>query len=178
MLLRILSIFILPLLFNACGSMGWQSLKLDNISYNDLFHLTAHVIDSEGFVLDIIDPNEGSIVSGWEYNKILDIGRFPIRRKVEAIIDSLEERSYQLNLRIEQEALWKNYGVMDLEHKEGWEFYDYDKETTQNILTKIKLILEDFEPSKEFYDRWKRKDDFEKDVPEILKPETIDEIGG
>ena len=160
---------LVPLLLTGGCKLGWQYLEVENVSYRDLFVLTSHVIDSEGFVLDEQNTNTGSITTRWNYGKLIDVGRFPIRRRAEAQIDPLEEGKYQLKLRIPQQALWENYGVVNPETAKGWELYGDDKETTHSILTRIKLMVQDFEPSEDFLDRMKRIDKLRDTTPEVLK---------
>jgi len=170
MLLRAPTLLLLASLSGACG-MGTQRLKVDNVSYQDLFRLTAHVIDSEGFMLDEIDANEGLITTRWDYDKLVDVGRFPIRRRAEARIDPAGEGVYEVELSIEQEALRQGFGLSNPEKASGWESYGYDKQTTRDILTRIKLFVRDFKPSDEFYDRYKKKQDLKKTVPDVLDSE-------
>jgi len=71
-------------------------------------------------------------------------------------------------MRIEQEALYEQPGVMDVENQDGWEYYGYDKKNTRMNLTRIRLFVQEFEPSDDFYDRYKRKELQKEDVPDIL----------
>lgn len=176
MLLR--SLFLLHIaLLTGCG-MGTQSLRVEEVTYQDLFRLTAHVIDTEGFVLQELNSDEGVIITKWDYNKLLDVGRFPLRRRAEAQIDPYGDGAYVIHLEIEQEALRRGYGVSEPEKSTDWESYGYDKQTTRAILTRIKLITRDFEPSQEFYNRYKKKEDLEKSVPDVLDSDDPEPIGG
>lgn len=160
-------IALLLLLTCAC-SRGWQQLKVDDISYGDLFRLTSHVIDSDGFVIEDANTHTGSIRTKWNYGTFADVGRFPIRRRAEAQIDPVGERTFMVHLRIKQEALWEGYGAVDLEKQKGWEAYGFDKRSTQLNLAYIRLFVEEFEPSDDFYERYKRKDLLKEKVPDIL----------
>ena len=142
---------------------------MKDIQYGDLFNLAAHVIDSEGFVLNDVNPGEGYISTRWDYKKLVDVGRFPIRRKVDCHIDPDGQKEYEVRIRIDQEALWKSYLVNEPELSDDWESYGTDKETAQEILSRIKLLTMEFKPSDEFYKRWERKDRYEEKVPDVLK---------
>lgn len=168
MFFRLLAYLFLPVMVASCAG-EYQYLTVKEIQYSDLFNLTAHVIDRQGFALEEMNPSEGYIESYWDYEKLVDVGRFPIRRKVECQIDPDGESTYKIKLRITQEALWESYMVNEPEHRKNWETYGVDKETARNILTRINLMVKDFEPSDEFYDRWRRKEEFKKGVPDVLK---------
>ena len=165
---------LLPVTLLSACSYGTQSLRVEEISYQDLFRLTAHIIDSEGFVLEDLDSNEGLITTKWDYDKVLDIGRFPIRRRAEARIDPAGDGAYVIHLTIDQEALRMGYGVSEPEKATGWDSYGYDKAATRDILTRIKLLTRDFEPSDDFYDAYRKKEDLKKAVPEVLDSAEIE----
>ena len=76
-----------------------------------------------------------------------------------------------VSLRTYQEVLWKSFAVMEPQTQEGWEDYGYDWNCTRMLLTRIKLFVKDFEPSEEFYDRYKRLDKQDVHVPEVLELE-------
>jgi hypothetical protein len=162
----------LLLLLPCACSTSWQELKVDSLSFSDLFNLTVHVIDTSGFVVDDPNPHTGTIRTKWDHNKLLDVGRFPIRRRAEAHIDPLDDGAYLVRLRIEEEA--NNYGKMEVERSDkGWQFYGYDKVKTQDILTRIKLLVMEWKPSDKFYERYKRLDDLREAIPEVLgKPDS------
>jgi len=71
-------------------------------------------------------------------------------------------------MRIPQEALWEGMSSIDLEKQKGWEYHGYDKNSTRMMLSRIHLFVTKFEPSEEFYERYRRKEELEKEVPEIL----------
>ena len=155
------------LLLGACSS-GWQYLEVEDVSYGDLFNITAYMIDSNGFMIEDQNTNTGVILTQWEYNGSLDVGRFPIRRRAEAHIDPKGDGLFDLGLRIEREALWNRKGPDELSRQEGWEAYGYDKDKTREILGRIRRLLKDFEPSQEFYDRINRMQRMRESIPKFL----------
>ena len=163
----------LPVLFfllslAGCGTF-WQELEVEDLSYDDLFRLTAYVIDSEGFIIDELNLDDGVITSKWDYNKIVDMARFPIRRRVTAHVDPQGDGKLQLKLKIKQEALWSSYATVDLKNQKGWESYGYDKAKAQKILRRIKLMVRGFEPSKDFYEKRTKWSGKKESVPEVLR---------
>jgi hypothetical protein len=177
MLLKTSTLLLILAVSAGCGT-GTQSLRVEEVSYQDLFRLTAHIIDQEGFVLEDLNSDEGYISTRWDYNKLLDVGRFPLRRRAEAQIDPDGEGAYLIHLTIDQEALRRGYGVSEPEKSDDWEEYGYDKQATRTILTRIKLLTRDFEPSTDFYNKYKKKDELEKDVPEVLESDGYKQVGG
>lgn len=150
-----------------CGS-NWMALRVDEVSYSDLYQLTCHVIDREGFKLSHADPHLGTIRSSWNYNKITDVGRFPIRRQLEATIKR-EDDAYLVSLRIDQEANRDGYGMSDPELSDSWDEYGWDRKTCETILKKIEIQVKEYGPSDEFYKRFREAEDLKADVPEVLK---------
>ena len=163
----------LPVLFCFLSLAGcstfWQEIEVEDLSYDDLFRLTAYVIDSEGFVIDEQNLDDGVITSKWDYHKLVDMGCFPIRRRDTAYVDPEGDGKLQVKVRIKQEALWSSYATVDLKDQTGWQNYGFDKETARKILTRIKLMVKGFEPSKEFYDKRKHWTQKKEQVPEVLR---------
>ena len=168
MFLRCIILLSMPALISACSG-PYHYLTVKEVQYGDLFNLTAHVIDNEGFVLNEVNPSKGFIDTYWDYKKLVDVGRFPIRRKVECQIDPKGEGEYEIRLIIDQEALWQSYMVNDPQKAKNWEEYGTDKETAMTIISRIKLLTREFEASDEFYDRWRRKEQLREGVPDVLK---------
>ena len=168
--------FVLFTAFNlcACGALGWQTLEVENLSYGDVFNLTVYVIDTEGFVIDSQDSDSGLITTFWDYKKMLDVARFPIRRKVEAHVDPSGDDRYIIDIRIRQEALWENYATVDVKNQKGWDLYGSDKETTHSILTRIKLLTREFKPSDDFYQQRKQMDELRGTIPDVLEEDESD----
>ncbi|MBU0753679.1 MAG: hypothetical protein KJ645_00975 [Planctomycetes bacterium] len=160
-------IFLFILSFCAC-SEGWQRLEVEDLSYNDVFRLTTHVIDTNGFIIDEANTHTGEIVTRWNYGKFVEHGRFPIRRRVEAQIDPTGDQTYLIRLRAPQEALWEGLAAVELDRQEGWEDHGFDKNTTLMILSKIRFFVKEFKPSDDFYNRYKRKDRLDQEVPDVL----------
>ena len=149
-------------------------MEVDEIGYQDLFRLTAHILDKEGFKVEDANANTGTIESRWDYTKLIDVGRFPIRRKARIEINPIEGEAYEVRVRIDQEALWKNYGSgVDVKEKDDWESYGEDYVTAHDLLTHIELKVREFKPSDEFYDRYRRIDEIREKVPEM--PEVLEE---
>lgn len=153
-----------------CGS-HWLSLEVDTINYYDLYSLTKHTICNEGYKIADFDMHEGTIDSDWNYDKMTDVGRFPIRRMVEAKIDPHEEGGFLVSIRIDQEANREGYRLMTPELSDGWEEYGWDKEAASLILKKLELQVGEFKPSDDFYERYRKADRLksETDVPDSLK---------
>ena len=153
-------------------SVGYQSIQVEDVSYNDLFELTAFMVGRAGFVIDVSDRNSGEIVSKWDYNKLIDVGRFPIRRRLTAQIDPEGENNLSLEIRTYQEALWESYNMTtDQDKRKGWQAYGFDKQTAHDILTIIKTQITEFEFSDEYYNRHKRLEEIMESVPEVLDEE-------
>lgn len=150
-----------------CGS-NWVVLQVEDVSYSDLYQLTCHVIDGEGFKVAHADPHTGTIRSSWNYAKITDVGRFPIRRQLEAKIVP-EESSYLLSVRIDQEANREGYGVSDPQLSDNWDEYGWDRKTCETILKKIEIQVTEYGPSDEFYKRFREADELKSEVPDVLK---------
>ena len=155
------------LLLGAGCSSTWTSLDVRGVNYNDLFDLTVHTIGGEGFKFTRTDPHAGIIRTGWNYEKILDVGRFPIR--LEATIDPAGEGVYRIKMRIDQEALREGYRIMTPEESDGWEEYGWDDETTGLILKKIELQVKDVGPSEGYKRRHERARELRKPVPKVLE---------
>jgi hypothetical protein len=151
-----------------CGT-HWQSLKVEDVSYRDLYDLTLHVIDDRGFKIQESDINSGSIISQWNYEKLNDRARFPIRRKVEARIDEAGDNAYLIKIRIDQEANWEGYRVIDPRTSDTWDEHGYDEQTEKDILYRIDLQVRDFEPSEQFYERHRKARDLKSEVPDVLE---------
>jgi len=145
-----------------------MELRVEDVSYSDLYQLTCHVIDREGFRISEADPHLGTIVSSWNYNKITDVGRFPIRRQLEAKIER-DDESYLVIVRIDQEANRDGYGVSDPELSSYWDEYGWDYKTCETILKKIEIQVKEYGPSDEFYKRFREAEDLKSTVPEVLK---------
>jgi len=164
--------FLFAALLLAFGCLGcssdWSSLKVEGVAYQDLFELTAHVITSEGFSLKKIDPNAGLLTTDWNYSKITDTGRFPIRRRVEARIDPEDEGGYLISVRIDQEANWEGYGLTDPRLSDSWDEYGYDEETASLILKKIDIQVREFGPSEDFKNRFRKAEKLKGKIPKVL----------
>ncbi|MFH1999625.1 MAG: hypothetical protein ABIK28_08090 [Planctomycetota bacterium] len=173
MVLRVLTLISILFLTASCG-MNWQTLQVEKLSYGDLFRLTSHVIDTEGFVIDDANAHTGEIVTEWSYGKVVEVGRFPIRRRAIAHVDPAGD-GYEIRLIIEQEALWKDYGVRDLKDQDGWEYHPNDKTKALQILRRIRVFVEEFKPSDEFYERYRRMDHLKKSTPELFDDPDFDE---
>jgi hypothetical protein len=158
--------------------MGWQYMEVENVTYGDLFRLTTHIIDSDGFVIEDANTHTGDIVTAWQYGKLAERGRFPLRRRAEASVDPAGDGTFRVGLRIKQQALWEGISSEDLDKQKGWEYHGYDKAGTRRILTRISLFVQEFKPSDEFYERYKRQDKRKEEVPEILDYGTVDDPGG
>ncbi|MHC4945708.1 MAG: hypothetical protein ACYTG7_22080 [Planctomycetota bacterium] len=162
--------FVLFVLFLPCAcGMGWQYMEVEKVTYSDLFRLTTHIIDSSGFVIDDANMHTGEIITRWDYSAIAERGRFPLRRRAEAEIDPVGERTFSVGLRIKQQALWEGISSEDLDKQTGWEPHGFDKSGSRRILTKISLFVKDFEPSDDFYERYKRLDKRKEEVPDVLE---------
>jgi len=149
-------------------SSDWVSLQVQDVSYSDIYDLALHVIEKEGFPLRTVDIHEGQILTGWNYAMITDTGRFPIRRRVEARVDPADNGAYVVMVRIDREANWEGYGVTDPRLSDAWDEYGYDRNTAILILKKIEIQVRDYEPSEEFYERYKRSEELKARVPDIL----------
>jgi|GEM_PF-3219245 len=165
---RTLAVVLVAIALSGCRTQ-WQSLAVEDISYSDLYGLTLHVIDSEGFQLSWCDIHEGEITTTWNYSKITDTGRFPIRRRLEARIDPESQGSYQVKLRIEQEANWEGYGISDPKLSDAWDDYGWDREKASLILKKIEIQTREYEPSDAFYERYRRAERLKTEVPDVLE---------
>ncbi len=162
------------LLLAAAGGCGthWHTLDVDTINYYDLYNLTQQTICGEGFKIAANDMHEGTIESDWNYDKMTDVGRFPIRRMVEAKIDPLDEgEGFTVCVRIDQEANREGYRLMTPELSEGWEEYGWDDEVAGLILKKLELQVGEFSPSEEFKERHRKAMELktESRVPDTLK---------
>lgn len=157
------------LAFIAMGcSSDWVTLQVQDVSYADLYDLTLHVIENEGFPLHTINIHEGEIVTGWNYGMITDTGRFPIRRRVEAWVDPDDDGAYVVRLRIDREANWEGYRITDPRLSDAWDEYGWDRETAGRILKKIEIQVKDFEPSEEFFERFKKSEELKARIPDVL----------
>ena len=154
MLFRAFFIGSVFMMSGAC-STGWQYLEVEDTTYGDLFNLTCHVIMSERFAIENEDKNTGLILSRWDYRKVVDRGRFPIRRRLEARVDPMSNDRFEVKLRIEQEALRQSYSVTDLEHQKGWRSYGHDDDKTWEILKRLEVIVKDFKSSEDFNERYR-----------------------
>lgn len=170
MVLRASILVSLFLMTTGCGG-GWHTLRVNSLSYGDLFKLTSHVIDSEGFVIKEANAHNGEIETDWSYGKVVEVGRFPIRSRVEATVDP-ENDGYEVSLRVRREALWKDYGVRDIRNQEGWEPHPSDKKMGFKLITRIRMFVEEFKPSDEFYNRYKRLEHMKKQLPDVLEDDA------
>lgn len=158
------------LIFICTGcSTHWQTLEVEEISYRDLYDLTLHVIDDKGFKIQQSDIAEGTIISQWNYDKVDDVMRCPIRRKVEARINESGNNAYLVKIRIDQEANWKGYRIIDPRTSDTWDEHGYDEKTETDILYRIDLQVREFEPSEEFYERHRKARELKSEVPDVLE---------
>ncbi len=148
---------------------NWVSLEVKDVSYADLFDLTAHVIDGEGFAVCEEDRHNGTIGTKWNYEKITTQGRLPIRRRLETSIDPEGEGGFTVKIRIDQEANWKGYRLNELEQSNSWDEHGWDVDTAVLILKKIEIQVKDAGLSKEFEERHKKAEERKSAVPDVLR---------
>lgn len=161
------------LAFTSCFLMGgwrWQSSQVDEVSYNDLFKLAVYVVADRGYKVHEANADTGRISSQWDYRKLVDLGRFPIRRKAKIEVDPMGEGVYEIRVVVVQEALWDSPygGGVDVKNKKGWEGYGDDVDAANDILTRIKMMVKDFTPSDAFYDKYRKIEEIQESIPDVL----------
>jgi len=175
--IRYVALLFILISTSGCFAM-WQSTEVENIPYKDVFNITSLMISSQGFEILDANPHTGEIETKWDHRKLLDRGKFPRRRKVFAEVNPDGDDMIEVKVKVRQDVLWRTYtAYFDLENEKDWEPYGEDRETALNIIARIKMVVQDFKPSDDFYNRYKRvedlrSDDQEESVPDILKPPT------
>jgi hypothetical protein len=125
----------------------WAEVRFHDITFTNLYHAVADMLDAEGYAVGVRNPGQGMIESEWQYGISLREIRGPARRKVFAHIEAggaEQPGQWVVRVRVAEEVIVKG-GMMatDVRHSDDWEEHGDNYDEAELLAAKIRALLAD-----------------------------------